>query len=423
MTSDMAPPGWLEPYFQLKLGTYTLFCSCSSASVSDELSEELGQKKIKRARPKLVRKPSDSAVSLGRELSNSNCSIQRCPDSGTSSLSLRTSPLSTIGEGNRYPCDSEVQEEIMHIDIDDIEEVKAFKAAVNIGRFIEAAHELHRLEAAGVEDHHHDVVFDPIIVERVNRIADRYQYSLGMFERRLETFQAFERCPEERLEWGFEIKGDIMKFIFIRDEPDLDIMLGFAGMQERDLQCEFNHSILRVNTLGVPNSNDNWWHSFSYSKTTKVKNDTVNIISGLDSLDELSALWGAMYTPTDEACKVNNVKIPPPEEGHSRPSSSFQAWSLRPHKQSGDRTHGFSFRMVSDIKLPAVVVGILKWMPSMMLKGVARSQAAQKSRDFHNWVVSSKALRERLKFGPRASFYAELRERLGGHQKAHPGSG
>lgn len=398
-----------EPTCQLTLGVYTLYCLCSSPnhSVDDELALE---GKPKRARPKLKRKSSLLAQSLGRRLSALD------PESEGLGAWRRASSMSLppLAEGEEVVN----EDEVLHIDVDDIEEVKAFKAAVNVGRYIEAAHELHRLEEAGVEDHHHHVVFDDrIIVERVNRIAHQYDKSLGMFDRRLEDLPVFRKCPEEHLDWGFEFVGDILRFEYKRDEPDLDIMLGFAGMQERDLHMEFNKGLTRVNTLGTSTQHDNFWHALSLSKTTQIKNDSAAIISGLDALDEMSALWGAMYTPSEEAIEVNGIKVPALLDGHTRTERFFQAWILKPLSENGDRTHGFSLRLVTEIKLPKAIASVLSWMPSWSLKGVAHSRALAQSKDFQNFLKVSAALRERLEVGPRASFYALLRERLGGGGK------
>lgn len=298
--------------------------------------------------------------------------------------------------------------------VDDVEEIKAFKAAATVGRYIEAAHELHRLEVAGVEEHIHGRFFDPVVLERVNRIASQYDCSLGMFRRSVEELEMYETEPESHLEWGFDVQGDIMQLVYSVVEPDLDIILGFAGMQERDLQMEFNPGLKSVECIGEQTPHDTIWHTFSYSKTTRTKNDLVTIISAADALDELGALWGAMYTPPSSAIEVRGLKVPPPEPDHTRAPHTFQAWSLTPLNNDGDRTRGFTLKMVLDAQLPSVASTVIRWMPGMMLKGVARARVDQISKDFRHFVAESGCLRERAKAGPRASFYSELRTRLGG---------
>merc|ERR1711924_225089 len=258
-------------------------------------------------------------------------------------------------------------------------------------------------------------LLEPVLVERVRRIDDKYHYSLSMFSKPVEELPIHEIDVEQKLEWGIDLKNGVMRSILRIEEPDLDIITAFAGMQERDMHKEFNKGLTDVIPLGEPDSHDNFWRTFSYSSTTKLQNDNVAVISALDALDEKgSSLWGAMYTLAETTAAVNGISIPPVEEGHHR-SELFHAWKLSPLRRCRDATKGFHMSHFIEIKLPAASRYIVDMMPNFMIKGIARSRVLQFPMGFRKFILESQTLRERLKDSPRSQFYRELRERMMGH--------
>lgn len=297
-------------------------------------------------------------------------------------------------------------------DVSGVEEVRAFHAATQAGRFLEAQRELDRLRAAGLVP---SEVLGPAPVERTLRIISKYQASLDLLKSRVEDFPVNEANESLNMKWGFELKEGCLRIVTIMLFPDMDVVRCFAAAQERDLQKPFNAGLVRANTLGQVNAHDNFWRSWTVSKTTNTKGDNVAIISSTDALDEpLGSLWSAMYTPTPEACDMAKVTIPPTEEGHGRAEYSFMVYSVTPAapRQSGDRSTGLHMKVLAETALPAVVRAVLSMMPAWALKRVMRSKVEKMPKQFKAYVQGSEELDRRIASGPRREFYAQLRERL-----------
>merc|ERR1712194_790630 len=145
--------------------------------------------------------------------------------------------------------------------------------------------------------------------------------------------------------------------------PDLDVVRCFAAAQERDLQQPFSKGLEKAEVLHEQNAFDNFWRSWTTSKSTNTQNDNVNLISGMDCLDpgNGSSLWSAMYTPSEEASESVNVAIPPVEEGRVRAEYSFMAFAIAPLVRSGagDRSHGLVLKILVETKLPSAVAAVL----------------------------------------------------------------
>mmetsp|Transcript_84266 Transcript_84266/g.235156 ORF Transcript_84266/g.235156 Transcript_84266/m.235156 type:complete len:398 (-) Transcript_84266:113-1306(-) len=392
----------VEPCFLVKLGPFACWCLNSHQdSDAHDFVVWRGSKATKKddvppVRPRLVRKPSGSALTLARRLSH-----------GLPNGKLDKPEMEAILDNDDHEDDE------LDIDIDDVEEVRALSAAVRVGRYVEAHRELQRLKVAGIDPKD---ILPAVVVERIERIASKYEYSLGVILAEVRDLQTYEVNPKLRMEWGLELKGGVLHIIYLIEEPDLDIVSSFAALQERDLHLAFNKGLVKVDPMGEQTPHDTYWRAFNFSKTTNTKGDNVTLSSAVDALDEptLNALWFGTYTPSAATAELHGVKIPPPEPDHVRSEYTFQVCTLTPARGTGDRTRGFTMKVVVEQELPAVVQGAVYFMPSMFLKRLARSKVEQMPKDFANFVRNSTALQERMQSSSRAGFYKYLRERLQG---------
>jgi len=305
------------------------------------------------------------------------------------------------------------EEEPEMADPAEVEEVQAFNKAIRCGKFLEARRELDRLRAASIDP---SEILGEVPVERVGRIASKFDISLKMFEARMEDFSVFERNDKIGVKWGFDLQGPILKIIFEVSFAEMDVVRAFAAVQERDLHKPFNAGLESAKTHGEETPHDSIWQSFTFSKTTNTKGDNLTHISGLDALDEppLSSLWAGHYNITEEAAAVAGFKVPPPQEGHTRSSYAFTAYSLAPTvpRGGGDRSRGVRMKVLTETKLPAMISSVLSVMPSFVLRRLARSRVEAVPMQFKDFVLTSQHLDDRLVHGPRREFYAMLRERL-----------
>lgn len=316
----------------------------------------------------------------------------------------------TGGDGSELKLPPDDEEDV---EPDDVEEVQRFKVAVRSGRMLEAHRQVLGLEEAGVNV---DDVLDHATVEQVCRIAERYDYSRDMMKTKVSDLQIHEKNESLNLEWGCEVVGDLVRVVYVLNEPDLDIVRSFAAMQERDLQPAFNRGLVSAHPLGDQGAHDSLWRAYTISKTTNTKGDNVTFTSGVDALDEddSSMLWTGQYTPTEAAARLHGVEIPAPEEGHARSEYSFVVCSMEPlvPKGRGDRTKGFRMKMLIEMKLPPVVSVVINVLPSWMIRRIARAKVEQGPRDFYEFVSKSPELAERMTKSPRADFYAQIRRHL-----------
>lgn len=420
----------MEPSFLCKVGPLSCFCVHDPGHVVDDdgyfwLAYDNSTPKEEDyagEQPRVVRQPSSAALDLGRRLSAG----ERVSEGG--SFSRRTTKENTdrarsfgqvegvFDERDEFGYESEDTD----IVIGDIEEVRAFQAAIADGQYMAAHKELLRLDAAKIMDP--GCVLGAAAVEKVRRIATKYEYSLRKLEKQVRELPTNETNKDLGIEWGLELRKDLMTVVYTVEEPDLDIVCAFAALQERDLHPAFNKGLVRVEPLGVESEHDNFWRALNVSKTTNTKGDNVTITSGLDILDEgpLNALWVGQYTPEGRTAEVQGVQIPAPQDGHNRAEYSFQVCTLAPLRPAGhpDRTVGFHMKLVVEAKLPSIISMALNMMPAMWLRRLARSKLEQMPRDFRHFVKESQELSRRMTSSPRAEFYKRIRQRLSAKQKA-----
>lgn len=310
---------------------------------------------------------------------------------------------------------SEEQDEsrLPSVNLNEVEEVRAFHEASREGRFLDALKEMDRLRAAGIDP---SDVLGERPVERVVRITGKYKKSLQMFEAKLEDFSVFENNESIGVKWGIDVQDSYLHLLFEASFPEMDVVRAFAAVQERDLHKPFNSGLLSAATLGEETPHDSIWRSFTFSKTFGTKADNLTHISGVDALDEkpLHSLWAGHYNITEETAAAAGMQIPPVEERHERSSYSLTAYSLQPNipRGGGDRSRGLRMRVLTEYKLSAVQNAGLSIMPSFAIRRLARSRVEKVPVQFKEFVESSTDLDYRLAHGERSEFYAMLRQRL-----------
>jgi len=295
----------------------------------------------------------------------------------------------------------------------EVEEVQKFHAAESRGQCMEAQRELRRLEMAGVDP---AAIFTDRSLEHVRRIGMTYEESHKLLHGRFKDMDTSERLPELRCEWGISIKGDCSTLLYSVEEPELEVVRAAAALMERDLQKAFNQGIVKAERLGTPRNNEQFWRTWTYSRTAKAYTDSVLIINALDALDEpVSAIWGSYETPSSDAAKAQGVGIPPPDANCARPEYQLTVWQITPLHEvgQGDRRKGFRMRMQVDMKLPAVMQAVVSMMPWIAIRRWARSRVAKAVEGFTQYVTDSKELEERIRTSKHKAFYAALHQHLG----------
>mmetsp|Transcript_10487 Transcript_10487/g.23829 ORF Transcript_10487/g.23829 Transcript_10487/m.23829 type:complete len:465 (-) Transcript_10487:33-1427(-) len=443
--------GIQEPFFAVKVGWLHCFCTCATPSIvrdeaildprihrpdvedkeeedlildphDDQAYEEMA------ANRRMIRKPSQTAMSFSQSLSPDAFKMPLLRESESPYAGARSRKLTSLEEEMDQQAErstdagtggSIIRENVESAEspmgktltIEEVEEVRLFREAVASGRYVEANRQVQRLKAACLEP---STMLDPTDLERTRRIADMYGKSLGMLKSRVKDLETNEQDRELKVEWGTELKDDVLRLVYGVEEPDLDVVSALAAMAERDMQGAFNRGLVKAEALGDQTMHDTFWRAFTFSKTTKVKGDNVTICSMLDALDEvpMAVLWGSYYTPPEEAAKFLGIDIPPCEQDHTRAEDSFTAFMLTPLKRNGNRCHGFHMKVTSETKLPKVMTAVLSVMPHFVRLRYGRGKVKQTVLDFRQFVANSKELNRRLSQSPRADFYRQLRQRL-----------
>jgi len=257
-------------------------------------------------------------------------------------------------------------------------------------------------------------VLEQATVERVHRMAEQYDYSHKLLKMKHTDFPIHEENAALNLKWGVEIAGDVMKAVYTVTDRDGSALKQFAALMERDLHKAFNKGLQRAVTLGPEHPCDSIWQAHSVSTTTGAKSDNVTMSSGMDALcEDLGCLWYGNYTPPRGTCDLLGVKVPPPEEGHSRSAMIYIATAVRPLKGEGeDRSQGFEMTVAAQTQLPAVFVSFVQWTPTVVIRKIARKKLEQSCKDMAKFVQTTPDLDERMKTSIRAPLYDQIRNRL-----------
>lgn len=409
-----------DPFFAVKIGPYSCLCGLTP---DDEPRRESSQDDLhpipKRRQPPMERMPSNSALTLASSM-HSRRSVSVASDSrGIESFSL------AAAAADKAKARSSAEEELGNLDglsPAEVEEVQRFHANESRGRCIEAQRELRILELAGVDP---AAIFPDRSLEHIRRIGMKYEESLKLLHGKFKDMDTSERLPDLKCEWGISIKGDVSTLLYSVEEPGLPLVLATAALMERDLQKAFNQGILRTERLGTPRNNEQFWRTWTYSRTAKAYADTVLIINAMDALDEsVSAIWGSWETPSSDAARAQGVEIPPPDANCSRPEYSLNVWQITPLHElgHGDRRTGLRMRMQVDVKLPKVMQAVVSVMPWIAIKRWGRSRISKMVADFNKFVTSSQELEERVRTSEHRAFYAALHEHLGESRVKHAAS-
>lgn len=395
-----------DPFFALRLGSFECICGFTT---EDEASLEIhdggdGEEDLhplprRMEMPPVKRLPSRGAIDLARRGNSRRLTLSN--DGVSSQISL-----------NSLPIQEEDLEALNELTPEKVEEVRAYNLAESRGQFISARREQQRLQAAGVDPEH---IFKQQSLERVRRVCTTYEESMKILQGRFKDMDTSEKMDCYNCEWGLTVKGDALTMLYSVEEPELDLISAVAALMERDLQKAFNQGIVRTERLGTSSSNEQFWRTWTYSRTAKAYSDNIQIINSMDALDEpVAAVWGSYATPSTEAATAQGVYLPPADPGCARTEHAFTVWQLVPMHDQGHRHRslGFRMRMQMDVKLPAVIATAVNLLPWFAVRRLARNRVSKAVKEFHEFVRTSEELKERVQTSAHKRFYSWLKERL-----------
>mmetsp|Transcript_13360 Transcript_13360/g.25217 ORF Transcript_13360/g.25217 Transcript_13360/m.25217 type:complete len:580 (+) Transcript_13360:110-1849(+) len=180
----------------------------------------------------------------------------------------------------------------------DVEGVPVFNhplmVAWKLGRIVQAARELKRLEEAMPEEVQ---CFPASVIEQVRRIGRKFEESQSLLSIKINELPIHESNPKLKLDWGLQVSQGLVRAVYCVDR-DLDVCKGIAALQEKDLDVGLKENIVQVDKIGLHKPNDAIWRVQTHTKAIGTRGDDIVVESMADALDEpIGSIWLSAYSP------------------------------------------------------------------------------------------------------------------------------
>lgn len=253
-------------------------------------------------------------------------------------------------------------------------------------------------------------------IERIQRLGGHYLTSLGKLSPPAADF-VVESSTATKSSVALKIADGLLQMRCTFEFENCDFLWAWVALCEQDTKLGFDRNdptgAEYVQCVEIPGSSsafDSLLHIKANAKAINKPSDSIWHVSYINALHDANPMvWMGIYSPADAAAKViSGIEVPPPEAGVLRVDSAWGYYIIYP--MGADR---FRLETASCFSPDRMTYNIMRWLPSFVIRRLMRDAVLNFAPNLQKAVREHQLLlEERMKSGPRASYYLAIQQYL-----------